>query len=64
MRCCLVVSFHYFCSGVAPESGVTVVLPVFLVSNFKMKEGNFFIRAHGDDLGDFKKNCVHMKVVE
>ena len=37
---------------------------VLLASNVKMKEENLFIRAHGEDLGDFKKNCVHMKVVE
>ena len=53
-----------FRRGVAPESGVTVVFHVLLVTNVKMKGGNLFIRAHGDDLGDFKKNCVHMKAVE
>ena len=53
-----------FRRGVAPESGVTVVFHVLLVSNVKMKEGNLFIRAQGDELGDFKKNCVHMKVTK
>ena len=53
-----------FCRGVAPESGITVVFHVLLVSNVKMNSGNLFIRAHGEDLGDFKKNCIHMKVAE
>ena len=37
---------------------------VLLVSNVKMKEGNLFIRAHGEDFGDFKENSINMKVVE
>ena len=37
---------------------------VLLVSNVKMKEGNLFIRGHGKDLGDFKKNGIKMKVAE
>ena len=56
--------FLYFRRGVAPESGLTVVFHVLLVSNFKMKEGNLFIRAHGEDLGDFELNCVDMVVAE
>ncbi|XP_068759451.1 E3 ubiquitin-protein ligase rnf213-alpha-like isoform X4 [Montipora capricornis] len=51
-------------AGVAPESGVTVVFHVLLVSNFNMKEGNLFIRAHGEDLGNFQLNCVDMVAAE
>ena len=53
-----------FRRGVGSESGVTVVFHVLLVSNVKMKEGNLFIRGHGEDLGDFKKNGIKMKVAE
>ena len=49
---------------VEPAAGVTVVFQVLLASNFKMTEENFFIRADGVDLGDFKQNCVDMREVE
>ena len=58
------VFFPMFRSGVAPESGVTVVFHVLLVSNFKMKDGNLFIRARGEDLGNFQLNCVDMVAAE
>ena len=37
---------------------------VLLVSNFKMKDGNLFIRAGGEDLGNFRLNCVDMVAAE
>ena len=37
---------------------------VLLASNFKLKGGNLFVRAHGDDLGNFKLNCVDMVAAE
>ena len=49
---------------VKPEAGVTVVFHVLLASNFRMTEENFFIRAHGADLGDFQENCVDMIAAE
>lgn len=49
---------------VAPEAGVTVVFQVLLASNFKMTDERLFIRAAGNDLGDFRENCVDMFLVE
>lgn len=49
---------------VKPEAGVTVVFHVLLDSNFKMAEENLFIRANGEDLGNFCQNCVDMSAVE
>ena len=37
---------------------------VFLASNLKMKEENLFVRAGGEDLGNFRLNCVDMVAVE
>lgn len=49
---------------VKPDAGVTVVFHVLLASNFKMTEENLSIRAHGVDLGEFRENCVDMRVVQ
>ncbi|XP_015758589.1 PREDICTED: uncharacterized protein LOC107337867 [Acropora digitifera] len=55
---------HQSLLGVTSESGVTVVFHVLLVSDFKMKEENLFIRASGEELGDFHLNCVDMVAAE
>ncbi|XP_022796392.1 E3 ubiquitin-protein ligase rnf213-alpha-like isoform X2 [Stylophora pistillata] len=48
---------------VEPEDGVTVIFHVVLASNLNMEEGHLHIQAEGEDLGNFKINCVDMKVV-
>ena len=48
---------------VEPEDGVTVIFHVVLASNLNMEEGHMHIQAEGEDLGDFKINCVDMKLV-
>ncbi|XP_068734956.1 E3 ubiquitin-protein ligase rnf213-alpha-like isoform X2 [Montipora capricornis] len=48
---------------VPPENGVTVVFHVLLASSFKMADASLFIRAHGEDLGNFEQNCVDMAAV-
>jgi len=48
---------------VEPERGVTVVFHVLLVTNFNMEEERLHIRAHGEDFGDFKINCVDLNLV-
>ncbi|XP_068731195.1 E3 ubiquitin-protein ligase rnf213-alpha-like [Montipora capricornis] len=48
---------------VPPEDGVTVVFHVLLASSFKMADESLFIRAHGEDLGNFQVNCVDMAAV-
>ena len=48
---------------VEQEDGVTVVFHVLLVSNCKMEEERLHIRANGEDLGNFKLNCVEMELM-
>ena len=48
---------------VKPETGVTVVFQVLLVSNFKMEEECLRIRANAEDLGSFRLNCVDMELI-
>ena len=43
---------------------MTVVFHVLLVSNFKTTEERLFIRADGEDFGDFNLNCVDMIAAE
>lgn len=50
---------------VAPEDGVTVVFDVLVASNHKLTaEESLFIRAQGEDFGNFQMNCVDMALVE
>jgi len=41
-----------------------VMFQVLLASNSKIKEEELVIRAHGEDLGNFQLNCVHMTAAE